>query len=226
MVNIGEIERPGRDIVNSFGGLSAADVHEAMGKSNAMAPEIGPISATASLCGPAYTVRVPPGDNLTVHAAAQFSEPNDILVVSTATKRAAIWGELMTLNAQRKGLGGLVTDGNIRDSDWLSDCDFPVFASATSQAGAVKETPGAINIPVSVGDVTVSPGDIVLGDSDGISVIPKDIAPSVLERTKEVMAREKQIRKRIEQGESLYKILELDKKIDRIEDSDPYQSDG
>jgi 4-hydroxy-4-methyl-2-oxoglutarate aldolase len=113
----------------------------------------------------------------------------------------------------RRGIDGIVTGGNVRDSAWLSGSEFPVFAPAVSQAGAVKETPGSVNVPVVVGDVSVSPGDIVVGDADGVTVVPRQEAATILEATERKVEHEEDIRRRIDDGESLCEILGLEETL-------------
>ncbi|KYH24003.1 regulator of ribonuclease activity A [Halalkalicoccus paucihalophilus] len=213
MVIVRDFDRPSKEVISELSEYSTADIHEALGKTNAMAPDIGPISGEETVCGPACTVQVPPGDNMMVHAGVDYAQKGDILVVATASDRAAVWGELSTLNAQKQGLAGFVSDGNVRDSAWLANNEFPVFAPTISQAGAVKETPGSVNVPVAVGGVVVSPGDILSGDSDGITVVPRENASEILEATKAKADQEDYLRRQIHEGESLYELLNLDKKI-------------
>ena len=219
MVIVREFDRPDRDVVESLGEQTAADVHEAMGKRNAMSPDIAPVGGAATgnegatLCGPACTAVVHPGDNMMAHVAVEYAQPGDVVVVAAASDRAAIWGELASRNALEQGVAGLVTSGNVRDADWIADSEFPVFASAVSQAGAVKETPGSVNVPVSVGDVSVRPGDVVVGDGDGVTVVPREEARAVLEVAEARAEHEEEVRERIRAGETLYEQLGLEAKL-------------
>ena len=208
-----DIDRPSQDVVDSLAEHSAADVHEAMGDGGAMEPSISLRTAGVPMCGPATTVRLPAGDNMMIHVGARVAKPGDVLVIAADTTRAATWGELATRNALRKGLAGVVSAGNVRDVDAVSDLEFPVFSPAVSQVGAVKETPGSVNIPVSVGDVVVNPGDIIVGDRDGVTVVPRERAAEVAVETDERLEHENAIRKRIQDGESLYDITNLDERV-------------
>lgn len=201
------IERPPPDVVDALRDASSADVHEAMDKTGAMAPEITPATDTAALCGPAVTVRLPPGDNMMIHAAAKLAKPGDVLVIAAETTRAATWGELATRNAVRNGLEGVVSGGNVRDVERIDDIGFPVFSRAVSQSGATKQTPGPINVPVSVGDVVVNPGDIVVGDADGVTVVPRERAATVVDALADKTSQEAAVRDRIERGDELFDVL-------------------
>ena len=204
---IESIERPPAEIVDALSGASSADVHEAMGKTGAMAPEITPATDASTICGPAVTVRLPPGDNMMIHAAAKLADPGDVLVIAASTTRAATWGELATRNALRNGLEGVVSDGNVRDVERVNDLNFPVFGRKVSQSGAIKKTPGPVNVPVSVGGVVVNPGDIVVGDADGVTMVPQDSTKRVVEALDRKMSQEDTVRERIEDGEELFDIL-------------------
>ena len=181
---ISNIVRPADELVRFFSGQTAADIHEAMGKRGAMAPEIGPAAGTPHLCGPAVTARIPPGDNTMVHIASRTAKPGDVLVFESETTRTATWGELATRNALRKGLEGIVSDGNVRDISAIDELGFPVFSRAISQMGARKEGNGSVNFPVSVGNVLVRPGDIIVGDPDGVTVVPHESAEEIKAATK------------------------------------------
>lgn len=237
MVIVREFDRPDRDVVEALGEQTAADVHEALGKRNAMSPDIAPVGGAATggdgaaggetatgdegepggegatLCGPACTAVVHPGDNMMAHVAVEYAQPGDVVVVAAASDRAAIWGELASRNALEQGIAGLVTSGNVRDADWIADSEFPVFASAVSQAGAVKETPGSVNVPVSVGDVSVRPGDVVVGDGDGVTVVPREEAREVVEAAEARAEHEEEVRERIRAGETIYERLGLEEKL-------------
>ena len=209
MVIVQNFQRPPAELVRSLEQYAAATVHEALGKQNAMEPELGPVGPDTTVCGPACTVRVPVGDNAMAHLGTDIAAPGDVLVVSAQSHRAAIWGELATRNARQQDLGGLVTDGNVRDSAFLADSEFPVFAPAVSQAGAVKETPGAVNVPVSVGGITVEPGDVVVGDADGVTVVPRDKLRETVEAAERIHEHEAHLRQQIADGETLADLLDL-----------------
>ncbi|MFC5278385.1 4-carboxy-4-hydroxy-2-oxoadipate aldolase/oxaloacetate decarboxylase [Halorubrum rubrum] len=217
MVVVRDFERPDRETIDALSESDAASVHEALGERTAMDPEVGPVNEDATVCGPACTVRVPPGDNAMVHLASDLAEPGDVLAVATESRRAAVWGELLTRNAERQGLGGLVTDGNVRDVDHLSESEFPTFSAAVSQAGAVKETPGSVNVPVSVGGVAVRPGDVVVGDRDGVTVVPREAADATAEAAAAIADHEATLRERIDEGETLADLLGIH---DLIDDAD------
>lgn len=204
-----DVDRPSEDVVETLREVSAADVHEAMDKTGALSPDIARVTGE-TLCGPATTVRLPTGDNMMVHVGAKLARPGDVLVIEANTTTAATWGELATRNALRKGLEGVVSSGNVRDVEAVDELGFPVFGRAVSQMGAVKETPGSVNVPVAVGDEVIEPGDVVVGDADGVTVAPGERAGEVAEAAVEYREREDEIRRRIEDGESLFEITDYE----------------
>ena len=133
------------------------------------------------LCGPAITVRVRPGDNLMIHAAIALAQPGDILVIDgKGDQTAALMGTLMLSACKKRGLGGVIVDGCIRDKLELLGLDFPVFSAGFNPAGPTKFVPGRVNHPIACGGAMVHPGDLVVGDADGVVVIERAKAPAML----------------------------------------------
>jgi regulator of RNase E activity RraA len=155
-----------------------------------------------SMAGPALTVRTRPGDNLVVHKALDLARPGDILVIDAGGELTnAILGELMSLYAASCGIAGLVVDGAVRDKATISNGLIPVFARGVSHRGPYKSGPGEIHGTVSLGGVPVHDGDIIVGDDDGIVVVPRARAEVTAAAAEEVVAREEEQRKAIERGE-------------------------
>lgn len=165
--------------------LPAANIADCMYRICAMNNRIRLLSAPKqSMCGPALTVHVRAGDNLFFHKALDLAQEGDVIVVSTgASEVNSMIGEVIVSNAIHKKLGGLVFDAPIRDIDAISQMDFPVYATGTTPGGPFRTGPGGeINTPISCGNILVCPGDVVKGDPDGIIVIPRLDAASVLEK--------------------------------------------
>ena len=154
------------------------------------------------------------GDNLTLHKALALANPGDVLVVNAGGyKECAMWGEIMSLAAQKKGIEGLVVDGAVRDLVGIAGMKFPVFARALSPSGTTKETLSSINKPIMCGGTLVNPGDIVVGDDDGVVVIPQQEMRTAVARSKERAKKEEEVRKLIQQGKSTLEIYGFDKVI-------------
>jgi regulator of RNase E activity RraA len=171
-----------------------------MGRFNFMDPGIQSRSGVP-LCGLAITVNTRPGDNLMVHKALQMAEAGDIVVVATGgNSTSAVFGELMCRTAMAQRLGGIVVDGAIRDADGITAFRFPAYSRYLCPGSCDKDGPGEINVPVSCGGTVVQPGDIVVGDRDGITVVPRAHAAEVLETVRELLNREKRRVAEIESG--------------------------
>jgi len=178
-------------LVDRFRGLASPNLADAMGRFNFM--DAAMQSRTGlTLCGLAVTVNARPADNLMIHKALQVAAPGDIVVVNTCgNTTSAVFGELMCNTAVAAKLGGIIVDGAIRDVEGLTTLGFPAFSRTVCAGGCDKDGPGEINVPISCGGVVVSPGDIVVGDADGIAVVPRGEAVDVLRLVNELMAREK-----------------------------------
>jgi regulator of RNase E activity RraA len=137
------------------------------------------------MLGVALTVKARAGDNLMFHKALNMAGPGDVVVVSNGLDRnRSLMGEIMAIFARNKGISGLVLDGPIRDIDTISTFEMPIYATGTTPGGPYKMGPGEINVNISCGGISVNPGDIILGDDDGIIVIPREDAANILEDAK------------------------------------------
>ena len=184
--------------------MSAADIFDAQGKSGAIDPAIAALWRPISLCGPAFTVKCVGGDNLAVHRALLEANPGQVLVVEVTgdAKQTALVGDIMAYAAQLRGLAGLVTNGVVRDWAKLKELDFPVFCTGINIKRPQKVNDGERSIDVVIGDVVVSPGDIVLGDADGLVVVPAAKLETVVEQAEALAETEKKIIKQLEAGVS------------------------
>ena len=177
-----DVPRTPPDLVEAFRGKASSNVGDAMGRFHFMDP--GVVSRTGlPVCGVAVTVSARPGDNLMVHKALEVASPGDVVVVSTnGNTTSAIFGELMGTTAVAARLGGIVVDGAIRDVDGLRALGLPAFSRSVTPGGCDKDGPGEINVPIACGNTVVAPGDLIVGDGDGVVVVPREDAAEVLER--------------------------------------------
>ena len=186
-------------VVRRFSALASSALADAMGRFNFMDPGIQARTGLR-LFGQAVTVSCRPGDNLMVHKALDVAQPGDVVVVVTGGNlTSAVFGGLMCHVAVAKKLGGLVVDGAIRDLDELRDMAFPAFSRAVSPGSCDKDGPGEINVPVACGGAVVAPGDVVVGDGDGVVVVPRADIPEVLQLVSALLERE---RKRVQEIKS------------------------
>jgi RraA family protein len=168
-------------LVEQFRVLPAANVGDVMFRMTAAGPALRPMHRGGVLAGPAVTVKTRPGDNLLIHKAIDMAEPGDVIVVDAGGELTnAVVGELMVAHAVKRGLGGFVINGAIRDAASIRSGDFPVFAAGVTLRGPYKDGPGEINLPIAIAGMVVAPGDLVLGDEDGVLCVPFDDAETVL----------------------------------------------
>lgn len=187
---------PEKEIMDGFQGLPAANIADVMGRSPAMNPRIHLISRPSRpvMVGAALTVRARAGDNLLLHKALDMAQEGDVIIVSNEEDNTrSLMGEIMMIYlANTRKAAGIVLDGPIRDVDVISEMDFSVYATGSTPNGPYKEGPGEINVPVACGGVQVNPGDIIVGDADGVIVIPKEDARRILEEAQKYFAQDSQ----------------------------------
>ena len=178
------ISRPPRELVELFRGLPAANIDDCMNRTAALRHDIRPLNR-APLLGVAFTVKVAEGDNLFFHKAMDLAQPGDVFMIDAGgDPNRSIFGEIMTRYCVRCGFAGIVVDGSIRDSESISQMDFPVYAKGVTPNGPYKNGPGEIGGVITVGGVVVRPGDIVAGDADGVVVIRPDEAEELALRVR------------------------------------------
>ncbi|MUZ75679.1 4-carboxy-4-hydroxy-2-oxoadipate aldolase/oxaloacetate decarboxylase [Agrobacterium vitis] len=181
MIHIKKIpERPSQEEINAIAKFSPATLHEAQGRRGALSSRIKPVDYRMKLCGPAFTVKSAPRDNIMLQLAINYAQPGDIIVVSGGEyEEAGSFGDVLANACLAKGIGGLVTDTGVRDTLQLRDLGFPVFSLSVCIKGTVKETLTAVNDPIVISDELVYPGDIIVGDADGVVVVRRQEAMDV-----------------------------------------------
>ncbi|MDQ1049203.1 4-carboxy-4-hydroxy-2-oxoadipate aldolase/oxaloacetate decarboxylase [Streptomyces sp. V4I2] len=181
-----KFERPDAALVEQLRAFSSATIHEAQGRLGALDSAIKPVDHRMSLCGPAFTVQCAPRDNLMLQTAIAYARPGDVVVVSAgAYEEAGSFGDVLANACQAKGLGGLITDTGVRDTEDLRALGFPVFSRSVSIKGTVKETVGPMCEPVTIGGVLVRPGDVMRADADGVVVVRREDAAEVVAASQE-----------------------------------------
>ncbi|KAA3509620.1 4-carboxy-4-hydroxy-2-oxoadipate aldolase/oxaloacetate decarboxylase [Agrobacterium rosae] len=181
MIHIKQIpERPSQEDIAALAPFSPATIHEAQGRRGALSSRIKPVDYRMKLCGPAFTVKSAPRDNIMLQLAINYANPGDIIVVSGGEyEEAGSFGDVLANACLAKGIGGLVTDTGVRDTLQLRDLGFPVFSLSVCIKGTVKETLTSVNDPIIIGGELIYPGDIIVGDADGLVVVRRAEAQEV-----------------------------------------------
>ena len=188
-----DFERVSPDVVQRASRFAASILADVAGRRGTVDGRIRPLSTATRLAGPAFTIEIRPGDNLMIHAAMAMAKPGDILVVDgKADRNCALMGSIMLNACKKLGLGGVVLDAAHRDTEELLALGFPVYSVGANPNGPTKYVPGRINWPISCGGVAVSPGDLVVGDADGVVIIEREKAESMLELAVRKVADEQQ----------------------------------
>lgn len=189
------------DIFAQLSAFSAATLCEALGNVNYLPSGIKPISASMKVCGPAYTVQTMPRDNILLHRAYAYANPGDVIIADcSGFYEAGYWGDLLSMGAQKHGINGLVIDGCVRDADDIEKLGFPVFSRGLCIRGTSNHGDGTLNEPIVIGGVRINPGDWVVGDRDGVVIVPSDQLDIVIEKALAREAKEERTRAELLKG--------------------------
>jgi 4-hydroxy-4-methyl-2-oxoglutarate aldolase len=200
-----DVPRLPADLLAAAARLPTATLHEAGRKIGALPSAIRPLAPGMRVCGQALTVHSPPGDNLWLHRALAIARPGDVLVVfASQAYEHGYWGEIMATMAQARGVAGLVIDACVRDGALLAEMGFPVFSRGLCIRGTGKDfgAIGWINHPVMIGEITVHAGDLVVGDGDGVVVLPGGQAQAIVTAGQQREQDEAAICERLKAGET------------------------
>ena len=199
-----DFTRVSADVVKRASSFQAAILADVAGRRGTLSGRIAPVSPEMKCAGPAFTIEVRPGDNLMIHAAMTLAKPGDILVIDGKGDRTcALMGAIMINACKQLKLGGVVIDAAIRDSLELRELGFPVFAVGANPNGPTKFVPGRMNWPISCGGIAVAPGDLMVGDADGVVVVEREKAASLLDAAQKKVDDETARIAAIKQGKDL-----------------------
>lgn len=202
--------RPDPKLIKKIGQYGTATIHEAAGQIGALPGAIKPLSQTMKICGPAFPLHCLSQSNINLHEAIYQAQAGDILVGSVAgMPNAGYWGDILTCAAQKKGLKGLVLDACIRDADDIDELGFSVFSRGVNILGTGKERGGSVGVTIIIGDIEINLGDVIIGDRDGLVVIPAEKLQEVIDASRAREDKEEVIRCRLKNGESSLEIYKF-----------------
>jgi 4-hydroxy-4-methyl-2-oxoglutarate aldolase len=196
------IKRVDPEIVEGYGPIGVATVHEAQGRKGLLASHLRPIYRPAKIAGPAVTCEMAPGDNWMLHVAVEQCRKGDVLVAApTSPCEDGYFGELIATQLKARGVVGLILEAGCRDIAELTTMKFPVWSKAVFAQGTVKETLGNVNMPIVCGGQSINPGDLIVADDDGVVVVRRREAANVLSLSREREEKEAKSRARYLRGE-------------------------
>ena len=200
----------GEDVLVAWRAIPSTIISDERNRAGTMAAAIKAVAPGFGCAGEALTVKTMVADNLALHHAAAMAWPGAAIIIDAGSHvDNAVWGELLQLTAAKRGAAGVVIDGSARDLDFLRGSPVPMFCRGIVPAGPQKAWGGEINIPIQCGGCPVAPGDIIVGDDDGVAVVPRDIQANLLDLCKARLHSEQAVRDRIAAGMSTIDIFKL-----------------
>jgi regulator of RNase E activity RraA len=184
-------ERPSTDLIEAYRYLPVATISDVLGPGHVMHSSVRALRPGMRLLGAAYTLKLPPADNLGMHVAVREAKVGDVIVAEqSGGALGAPVGEIMAMAAMHKGLAGIVLNGAVRDAEKLRTEPWPVFATCIYAQQCRKDGPAWLQTTIDCAGVTVHPGDLIVGDDDGVVVVPFSSVATVAQEVVKKMEKE------------------------------------
>jgi len=213
-INEDQIQQLSPEILALWKDVPTAVVCDAMDRTGGMVAGIQSLVSGKTFAGQALTVHAPNGTNAPLHHAAKLAWPGCVLVIDAENlQEKAVWGSVVNSYALSRGIAALVFDGCVRDAALLKESPMPIFCRGTAPNGPSKEDIGGVNTPISCGGVDVMPGDIIVGDDDGIAVVPFAMHEDVLERCHTRLAEKQDWKQKTNDGVSTAELWKLPPRV-------------
>lgn len=213
-----ELTAENMELLNKLPTGNVADNNTAAPKQGVMDTAIKPLDSKSHMAGRAVTVQCYPGDNLAMHQGIYAAKPGDILVLAAqGYNSAGHFGDIMALACKVRGIAGVIIDGSCRDAEDIKALGLPVFVRGMNPSGTVKASLGKINVPIQCGGIIVNPGDMIIGDCDGVVVVPKENEDEVIAKAKAKFEKEEHIVELLKAGKTTLEIYGFDSLISKLE---------
>ncbi len=214
-------KRPSTKVVAGFAGVPTGHLVDAMGGRGCLDYRIKPLAQIDKvMVGVAITCHAGPADNLALFGALHAARKGDILIAATdAFTATAVTGDLLLGMARNCGIAGFVTDGLVRDLVGILAVGLPVYCAGITANSPARSGPGTVGLPIVIGDVVIQSGDIVVGDRDGVVIVPQAQAQDVLNKLGDVRAAEAGLEAKVKAGLEIPDFVEAIISSDRVEET-------